>query len=327
MHSTERQEGDVYTGVIPARLATATVRDMSAIDATRSMMAIASEWAAIVVAIVLYERLSMPLLFPLAVMWIGARQHALGVLMHEATHYHLFRNRTVNEVVSELFLAWPLFVTTRAYRGSHFAHHRHVNTDRDPDMLRKQNAEWEFPQTRYALGLLLLKDVFGWNTYQQLMEASDMSDTSGQRSGRIDGYRIARIVYYLAIAGLVWYFDLWLVVLLLWFVPALTWLKMILRIRSIAEHYAVENDQVYTRTRTTLPSLLERMFIAPRHINYHLEHHLYPSVPFFRLPQLHTALMEDGNFRATAHLTRTYLGVLRECVRRSNPRERETLTK
>jgi hypothetical protein len=64
----------------------------------------------------------------------------------------------------------------------------------------------------------------------------------------------------------------------------LTWLKMILRIRSIAEHYSVKNDHVLNRTRTTLPSLFEKMFIAPKNINYHLEHHLYPSVPFFRLP-------------------------------------------
>ena len=79
----------------------------------------------------------------------------------------------------------------------------------------------------------------------------------------------------------------------------------------------MEKHHVYTRTRTTLPSLLERMFVAPLHINYHLELHLYPSVPFFRLRALHAALMRDDHFRSTAHVTRTYLGVLRECVRRS----------
>jgi fatty acid desaturase len=311
----DRPDADGYAGVIPARLPTATVRALSAIDGTTSLRTIAFEWAAIIAAIVLYERLAIVWLFPVVVMWIGARQHALGVLMHEGTHYHLFRNRIANEAVGELFLAWPLFVTMKAYRRTHFAHHRHVNTDRDPDMVRKQNAEWEFPQSAGALALLLLKDVSGWNTYQQFEEAADMSDTSAQKAAGVDFYLIARVAYYLGIAVAVSYFGVWRPVLLVWFVPALTWLKVILRVRSIAEHYGIENDHVYTRTRTTLPSLFERLFVAPLSINYHLEHHLYPSVPFFRLRRLHRVLTADAQYMSTAHLTQTYLGVLRECVR------------
>jgi fatty acid desaturase len=313
----ERTETDGYAGVIPARLPVATVRALSTIRPAASLLAVTFEWVAIILAILLYERLANLWFLPVVVMWIGARQHALGVLMHEGTHYHLLRNRTANDIVSELFLAWPLFVTMKAYRRTHFAHHRHVNTDRDPDMVRKQNAEWEFPQSAGALALLLLKDLSGWNTYQQLMEAADMSDTSTTPAAGVDYYRIARLSYYVVIAALVVYFGLWRELLLFWLLPALTWLKVILRVRSIAEHYGIANDHVYTQTRTTLPSLLERLFVAPLSINYHLEHHLYPSVPFFRLRRLHTALMADAQFRATAHLTQTYIGVLRECVKGS----------
>jgi fatty acid desaturase len=101
--------------------------------------------------------------------------------------------------------------------------------------------------------------------------------------------------------------------LLLWVVPILTWLKMVMRIRSIAEHFAIEND-MYTPTRTTIPTLFERFFVAPRNINFHIEHHLYPSVPFFRLPKLHALLMKDPAYQSKAHVTCTYWGVLRECV-------------
>jgi fatty acid desaturase len=220
----------------------------------------------------------------------------------------------VNHFVTEVFLAWPLFITTEAYRISHFAHHRHVNTDRDPDFVRKRGTEWVFPTTWGALGMLLLKDVVGLNTYQQLLEAADLSDGSEDEPKTGNIYRYLRIGYYIAVLAAVTYFQIWPTFLLLWIVPLLTWLKMILRIRSIAEHYSVENEHVYNRTRTTLPSLFEKMFIAPRNINYHLEHHLYPSVPFFRLPQLHTLLMKDLEFKSNAHLTLTYWRVLRECI-------------
>lgn len=305
---------DAYTGDIPARLPTALIRELSAIDPLRSTLAIAVEWVGIIGAMVLYQRLGNLWLLPLFVMWIGARQHALGILMHEGAHYHLYRNRQVNAVVSELLIAWPLFITTRAYRGSHFAHHRHVNTDKDPDLLRKQNREWEFPKSWRALAAILLRDVSGLNTHQQLLEATDLSDAKEAGPETRDWYGPARGLYYLAALAAITYFHVWPLFLLLWLLPLLTWLKMILRIRSIAEHFAIENDHVYTRTRTVLPSWFERIFVAPRQINYHLEHHLYPSVPFYALPALHAELMKDGQYRATAHVTATYWGVLRECV-------------
>lgn len=307
-------DADVYKGDIPARLPTELLREFSRIDPWRSVGAIAVEWVAIIGAMVLYQRLRNPWLLPIFVMWIGARQHALGILMHEGAHYHLFKNRTLNGVVAELFVSWPLFITTRAYRGSHFAHHRHVNTDKDPDLMRKQNSEWEFPKSWSALALLLLRDVTGLNTHQQLLEATDMSDVKEIQPGTRDWYGPARWLYYGIALAAITYFHVWPLFLLLWMLPLLTWLKMILRVRSIAEHFAIENDHVYTRTRTVLPSWFERIFVAPRHINYHLEHHLYPSVPFFYLPKLHAELMKDEQYRTSAHVTSTYWGVLRECV-------------
>jgi fatty acid desaturase len=311
-------ETDSYEGDIPTRLPITVVRELSAIDPLRSTVAIAAEWAGIIMAVVLYQRLVHPAFLPLVIMWIGARQHALAILMHEGAHYLLFKNRRLNAVVSELFLAWPLFITTQTYRGGHFAHHRHVNTERDPDWIRKQRSasEWEFPTSWGALARLLAKDVVGLHTHQLISDFDDMWDQKVTKKEGVDYYIVARILYYVLILSAVTYFRVWPAFLLLWVVPILTWLKMIMRIRSIAEHFAIENDHVYTQSRTTLPSLLERVFVAPRHINFHLEHHLYPSVPFFRLPRLHALLMKDAVFRSRAHVTSTYWGVLRECIGR-----------
>jgi len=156
--------------------------------------------------------------------------------------------------------------------------------------------------------------VFGLHTHQLFSDFSDMWDQKAPRKEGVDSYAVARMFYYLLVLSAVTYFRLWPMFLLLWVVPILTWLKMVMRVRSIAEHFAIENDHAYTQSRTTLPSLLELVFVAPRNVNFHLEHHLYPSVPFFRLSQLHTLLMQDALFRSKAHVTSTYWGVLRECV-------------
>jgi fatty acid desaturase len=298
------------------RLPTTVIRELSTLNPLRSSVAIATEWLGIVLAVVLYQRFLHPIFLPIVIMWIGARQHALGILMHEGTHYVLYKNRRLSAIVSELFLAWPVFITARMYRPSHFAHHRHVNTEKDPDLMRKQSSvsEWQFPKSWRALVALLAKDVFGLKTLQLFSDFEDMWDRKGPKEAGVDFYTVARTLYYILVLSVVTYFRLWPMFLLLWVVPILTWLKMIMRIRSIAEHFAIEYDHVYTHSRTTLPSFFERLFVAPRNINYHIEHHLYPSVPFFRLPQLHALLMKDPAFRSKAHITSTYWGVLRECV-------------
>ena len=49
-------------------------------------------------------------------------------------------------------------------------------------------------------------------------------------------------------------------------------------------------------------------------LNYHLEHHLFPGVPWYNLPRLH-ALLADEYRRAGAFAHRSYLGFLWEAAR------------
>jgi fatty acid desaturase len=69
------------------------------------------------------------------------------------------------------------------------------------------------------------------------------------------------------------------------------------RIRNLAEHAAVPdllNDDPLMNTRTTIPSWWERLTVAPNSVCYHLEHHLVPSVPKYRLAGFHRALRKRG---------------------------------
>lgn len=103
-----------------------------------------------------YRRIGLPLavcvsIVGLAVVLIGAVQHRLAALGHEASHHVLFRNRWVNELVSDWLCMFPLFTTTDHYRSLHLGHHRWVNDDeRDPEFhnlgcVRKRHT---FPMSR-----------------------------------------------------------------------------------------------------------------------------------------------------------------------------------
>lgn len=82
---------------------------------------------------------------------------------------------------------------------------------------------------------------------------------------------------------------------LLWVGAWLTTYSLVMRIRAIAEHSMVTDPaDPLKNTRTTLISPLERFFIAPNGVNYHLEHHLMMRVPHYKLGKFHRILHDRG---------------------------------
>ena len=303
---------DRWQSPVPAPV----IRDLSELRSWRSLAHGALEWlliaAAISAAIAVWRwnPVAGAVTYVAAVIWIGARQHALAILMHEAAHYRLLPNRTLNDFFGELLLGWPLLISMRAYRWLHFAHHRAPNTNEDPDWMLRLNTDWTFPKTRAELLRILLRDFLALNLRDQLEYFGRYVYARGRSKTWLD-YTAA--LFFGGLVFVIARYSLWLPFLLFWVVPMMTWLKVALRLRTIAEHYGIEYDHTLRQTRTTYPNLIERLLIAPKNIGYHLDHHLYPSVPFYNLPALHRELQQCEEFRKQAHLTSTYRAVIDEC--------------
>jgi len=83
--------------------------------------------------------------------------------------------------------------------------------------------------------------------------------------------------------------------LLLWVLPAVTVLQAILRLRAICEHGAPSGiGSPLQAARTTMSGALLRFILFPHHVNYHIEHHLYPAVPHYHLRRVHETLEQRG---------------------------------
>ena len=301
-----------YAAGVPFNLSKQEIVELSKVRSSLSCLHIAAEWGMILSTIYICHRARSLLFYLPAVVFVGARQHALLILMHDGVHYRLFRNRWLNDWVTEILLAWPNLISARAYRRNHFAHHLYLNTDKDPDWARKrENPDWSFPKGWNYLLRLLLRDLSGLGAIVFLKTVRSVSagDTSVGK-----GFTYSRYGFYFAIASILIWANLVGLFILYWCVPMFTWLMFIFRLRSIAEHSAINYHNENAATRTTCASLIERVFIAPKNVNYHIEHHLYPSVPFYRLPQLHALLLSKPGYRDAAHLTRTYWGVLQEAT-------------
>ena len=109
---------------------------------------------------------------------------------------------------------------------------------------------------------------------------------------------------------------------MLWLLPLATWYQLVSRIRNIAEHAVVpDNDDPLRNTRTTRAGLLERLFVAPYYVNYHLEHHLFFYVPCYNLPKLHR-ILAAGPHADRMEIAPNYAAVLRKATTRPDSEDR-----
>ncbi|MEM7218115.1 MAG: fatty acid desaturase family protein [Pseudomonadota bacterium] len=284
----------------------------------RFLIAALGDYALIIAVAALHAQLTgwvwWLLLVP-ALIVIGARQHGLLVLMHDATHFCVARSRRVNDWLGELLTAAPLFANLRGYRRTHLAHHRHLNTPQDPDWVRKtsqpkQRRHWEFPNGRSTPGLLL---SLYWQSVLYLfgtfvsMSSPTSTDADGVAEPR-DGLATARILCMLAIVAAVVLSGLWPQWLLYWVLPIFSVVPMLNRIRSIAEHFALDHVGTLRHTRSVDAGPIERALLAPHFIGLHAEHHLVASIPGHRLPALRALLQRCPAYARETPRCDSYLG-------------------
>ena len=281
----------------------------------RHWKALILEWVIIFTAIILCIWYFNPLTYLLAIIIVGARMHALAILMHDATHYRFLKNRKWNDLLTNWLTMYPIFTAIEVYRQNHLQHHIHLNTEHDPDWVSKLGVrEFTFPKTKTEF----LKTVFAYFTlYRGMKDVVWFLKRFGsvkKKDGAEPGHNKARILFYMLLFILLTITGLWKYYLLFWVVPYLSTFFMFQYIRSVAEHFGeLAYDHLLTSTRSVKANLLERFFIAPHNVGYHLEHHLYPGVPFYNLDKLHQLLMKDAFYNDKAHVTDGYMsGLLNE---------------
>jgi len=280
---------------------------------------IAHSWGLIFVAMALFYVFPNPISFVLAIAIIGARQLGLAILMHDAAHNALFRTLSWNNTLSDALCGHPMMARTDAYRRYHLVHHTNTQQDNDPDLILSK----PFPITRKSLRRKLIRDLTGQTGYQQ--RKAQILNAFGpkgigvlaslkQFNTKLGGALLANLII-LAICSAAFH---WSYYLMFWVLPFLTYHMAITRLRNIAEHAIVPDDNdAFRSSRTTHANWLARIFIAPYWVNYHVEHHLLMHVPCYRLPLLQKTLTEAGlsDRRETAP---SYWDVLRRASSRSD---------
>lgn len=293
---------DDFRKALPAE----TVRRLARRSAWRATLAVVEDFGVIAVAIVAALALwPNPLVLLAAILLIGSRQHALFIIAHDAAHYLLFERRWLNDLVGRT-CATVQGLSMCSYRVIHRMHHNNLYGELDPDTALHGG----YPRGRAYLARKLLKDIAGftaWKTYAYFLFAAPALNTATNKAIRPLGDTSERLraearadrnfvigFHAVALVGFAWSGYL-LEYLVLWVLPLVTVVQAILRLRAIAEHGATTDfSSPLTAARTNTGPRWLQWLLFPHNVNFHIEHHLYASVPHHNLRELHREMAKAG---------------------------------
>lgn len=241
---------------------------IAAFTAYELVQAIASPWAYII---------CLPLYLLTA-----ASLHGISLFTHEGVHGVLSRNLQWNRWLS-IFCALPVGQNFSAYKVLHLKHHKHLGVEGDPDHY-KNYTKWNWLSFLMHWGRLIV----GYPVY--IIAIPILGFWQGNNADRV--WIAIEVVLLGLLVTAVLMSPIPLTFLIHgWLIPML-WINTMVNIRGMSQHTLLEHEADLIRgTRTILTIPLVRFFMCNE--NYHLEHHLYPAVPWYHLPRLHQELKSD----------------------------------
>lgn len=232
---------------------------------------------------------------------VAGSLHGISLFTHEAVHGTLARRRGLNALLGAA-CAIPVLQNFSAYRVLHLRHHRDLGGHDDPDHYANY--------TRWSWMVFLmnwLRLLVGYPVYITAIPLLGFKHGTWRDRRGI----LLEIAATLLLCGLLAY---WLPAGLLlhgWLIP-MVFINFMVNVRGMSQHTLLpEADDEIRGTRSILTGPVVAFFMCNE--NYHLEHHLYPGVPWYRLPQVHAALRQELVARGAPYIG-SYSAFVKEFV-------------
>jgi fatty acid desaturase len=236
---------------------------------------------------------------------IGLLIHGMANFMHEGIHGTLFRDRRWDRWYGFLMGAPALFPFT-AYGINHLLHHKYNRTEYDPDEFSN------ISKNRTLLSIFFyIWIVLGMVIYSIRFPLVALKHATPSERRRMYSERALLLLTLSTVLGVSWWFGHFTAVAHVWLVP-LVIAGFMGNVRGWAEHTLTVPGNLLTETRTVTSNRLFSFLNI--NLNYHLEHHLFPGVPWYNLPKVHRILRDDYA-RAGASIYRSYTRFLFDAFR------------
>ena len=223
------------------------------------------------------------------------------VMLHEVVHHTVFeRPRPVAERALALLYATPSGISATQFTRWHLDHHAELGSDEDDPkrahLSPKINARW--------LKLLYATPALFPIYFRAARRESSTYPAGMQRT--IGRERWLSMGFHLSALGLIWYLVGAPAAIRTSIIPVFFVFPMAFTLNRLGQHYDIDpTDPAKWGTLMRGHWFWNFAFLNS---NYHLEHHYFPGVPFYRLPALQRALLPY--FARKGMRWQTYSGLL-----------------
>jgi fatty acid desaturase len=210
---------------------------------------------------------------------------------HECSHGTPFKTVWLNEVVYHIS-SFMILKPATSSRWSHHGHHTDtVIVGRDPEINVKPPA-WRVILTNFIRlqgGIIDLKKIVT-NCFGRLNEAERVYIPASEARKAFWECRVYALILLSTIA---WAISIKSILPLLFIGPPTFYGTFGVFLMALPQHLGLGEDVIDHRlnTRTIYMNFIFRFFYW--NMNYHIEHHMFPMVPYHALPALHEEMKDD----------------------------------
>ena len=232
----------------------------------------------------------------------------INVQCHEASHKLLFKNKKVNDNYFNFILGYFSFHDVETYKTTHKFHHMYLHEEKDPD-----RDYYEVKSNFKSFFILFFKDIIGMTAIKRFFQIN-----KSQLNKKNNWIIFYKILYQFIILNLLIIFtDMQTGFLFFFFLQIYSLiciLPIIIRIRTIVQHYRPTNENKMWTSRSTRATIFERVIFGAR-MDYHFEHHLFPAIPYYNLNKLNDLLLKHDFFKSKENdrfITTNYFGFAKQ---------------
>ncbi|MFM7094209.1 MAG: fatty acid desaturase, partial [Actinomycetota bacterium] len=211
---------------------------------------------------------------------------------HECGHRTAFRSRRTNDVIYHV-AAFMDFREPISWRWSHARHHSDtIIVGRDPEIAFQRGA----PLLNTFLELFAIRTIIAESKklFLNAVGRPTAEQADFQPAEEMRGSILWSRIYIVAFAGVIaWCIAVGSILPAMFVGLPTIYGRWLMVVYGITQHAGLAEDVLDHRlnTRTVMMNRFNRFMYL--NMNYHLEHHIFPTVPYHALPKLHAAVADQ----------------------------------
>lgn len=251
--------------------------------------------------------------------WVGVVCALLNIhtfnscaqLVHNSDHAGLFSNKRLDLLVGQISGFFVGYLQ-QGHKEAHNEHHLYLNSERDPDRM------WCEPEAKVSsIFRGWLRDLFLISAAARFLQYIPGTRGKARQPGLrrqprslaklaalgisflpVAAVQLTVLLAYVAASGFavvpgIAYYGL------IYILPLFVLYPLQIRLRSNVEHsylpgYQCLRPEDVGVVRSVRPNWLEKLIVAPLNYEYHFEHHLYPTMPYYNSQKLRRILDAKG---------------------------------